>query len=245
MTDETKNNFMLAIRHSLEHAFEADELAEDITLQANIGPVHRAFIPVYDESAQPTQPCVPEPTIKLRAGNDIYFVYLLSEVTARGGGVTGEVVTQHPSEFGQNRPVEASEDWDLYERCQDHFRRLTGAKRLSATIPNPMTGHAEIVGGSNKTFYPGDLYRAYRDIAAYNKAASTVKAGKARGAQRKREVAHGTIPAIELAIESLVEEGKKPTQNAVQERSGYSIATIKRHWKHERIVQARTLKSRL
>ena len=102
-----------------------------------------------------------------------------------------------------------------------------------------MLGYAEVIGGSNRTFYPGDLYRAYREIAAYNKQNSTSKAGKARGAQRKREVETGTIPKMELAIETLIEEGKKPTQKAVAERSGFGIATVKRHWKHDRIMKAK------
>lgn len=239
MTDEVKQTFMLAVRHTLEQAFEPEELAEEITLEANLGPVHRAFIVVYDESAQPTQPCIPEPTIKLQEGSDIYFVYLLSVITARGGETTGEAVAQHPSEFGQNRAVEASEDWERYEASQNHFRRLTGAKKLSDMFPNPMLEQCTVLSASHKTSYPVEIQNAYCEIAKHNKATSTQKAGQARGAQRKREVEHSTIPKLELAIDSLLEEGKKPTQKAVAEISGFGIATVKRHWNHDRVVSAR------
>ena len=43
MTDDIKTNFMLAVRSSLEHVFEPKELAEDITLEANIGPRASCF----------------------------------------------------------------------------------------------------------------------------------------------------------------------------------------------------------
>ncbi|MEZ7195572.1 hypothetical protein [Pseudodesulfovibrio karagichevae] len=240
MIDNVKQHFMLAVQHSLEQVFDAEELAEGTMLEANVGPVHRAFILVYDESAQPTQPCVPVPTIKLHEGGEVYFVYLLAEVEARGGEVAGEIVLRHPLEIAQNRPVEASAHWDQYERCQDNFRRLTGAKRLTDSFPNPLLGYTDVLGGCNRSFYPGDLVSAYCAIANFNKVSSPAKAGKARGAQRKREVERGTIPAIELAIESLREEGRKPTQKAVAERSGFGIATVKRHWNHVRIVKART-----
>lgn len=240
MIDKVKQHFMLAVRHTLRQVFDDDELAEKITLEANVGPVYRAFILVYDESSQPTQPCVPVPTLKLQNGSDVFWIYMLSEVVTRGDEVAGESVWQHPPEIIQNRPVQASKYWDQYERCQDHFRTSTRAKRLSDTFPNPLKGHAEVIGGCNRSFYPGDLVTAYCAIANFNKMSSPAKAGKARGAQRKREVERGTIPAMELAVESLREEGKKPTQKAVAERSGYGIATVKRHWSHTRIVKART-----
>lgn len=237
--DDLKRLCMLATQSTLEHAFDSEELAEERELEANVGPVHRAFILVYDESAQPTQPCVPEPTLKVQDGDDVYFVYLLAEVEARGGEVVGEIVNQHPLEIAQNRAVEASAHWSQYVRCQDHFRRLTGAKRLSDWFPNPLLGCGVVLGVSQRVFYPGDLVSAYCEIAKTNKEQSVIKAGKARGAQRKREVEHGTIPDMELAVESLLEEGSKPTQKAVAERSGYGIATVKRHWNHARIVKVR------
>ena len=240
MTDPVTLNFMLAVRHTLEQVFSPEELAEDNTLDANLGPVHRAFVLVFSEWSQPTHPLVPEPTLKLQDGLDVYFVYLFSEIEARGGEVLGDVVYQHPSENAQKRTVEASERWGYVEGCQNHLQRLAGARKLSDSIPNPLLGYAKVLSASHKMFASTELYHAYRNIAAYNKEHSVEKAGRARGAQRKREVNHGTIPKIELVIECLIEEGKKPTQKAVAERAGLGIATIKRHWSHDRLVKART-----
>lgn len=239
MTDPAKSNFMLAVRHTLEQVFSPEELSEDNTLEANLGPVHRAFILVFSEWSQPTHPLVPEPTIKLQDSPDVYFVYLFSEIEARGGEVVGEVVFQHPSENAQKRPVGASERWGYVEGCQNHLRRLTGARKQSDSIPNPLLGYSKVLGGSHKLLPPMELYRAYCDIAEYNKDHSVEKAGQARGAQRKREVEAGTIPKIEFAIECLIEEGEKPTQKAVAIRAGLGIATIKRHWNNDRVVKAR------
>lgn len=239
MTDPAKSNFMLAVRHTLEQVFDPDELAEDNTLEVSVGPVQRAFILVFDESSQPTRPHLPEPTLRLQDGADVFCVYLFSEIEARGGEVVGEVVFQHPSENAQKRPVGASGRWGYVEGCQNHLRRLAVAKRQSDSIPNPLLGYAKVLGGSHKMFSPVELYNAYCDIAEYNKTHSVKKAGQARGAQRKLEVKHGTIPKIEFAIECLIEEGMKPTQKAIAERAGLGIATIKRHWNHDRVVKAR------
>lgn len=240
MTNEARQVFLIAIRDTLKGAFDDDELGE-IMLEANVGPVHRAFVLVYDESYAPSHPNLPEPTFKLKEGGDIFFVYLLNEIAASGGEITGEVMNQHPAGIAQNRPVEASENWKPYADSEDYLKRLTGAKGLRQSFPNPLLDYCEILSATHKTFSPAELKDAYCKIAAHNKATSPSKAGKARGAQRKREVEHGTIPAIELAIESLREEGRKPTQRAVADRTGYGIATIKRHWNHGRIVKARTL----
>jgi len=239
MTDPTTLNFMLAVRHTLEQVFAPEELSEDNTLEANPGPVHRAFILVFSEWSQPTHPLVPEPTIKLQDSPDVFYVYLFSEIEARGGEVVGEVVFQHPSENTQKRPAEASGRWGYVEGCQNHLRRLAGARRLSDSIPNSLLGYAKVLSASHKLFSPVELYNAYRNIAAYNKEHSVEKAGKARGAQRKLEVKHGTIPQIEFAIGCLIEEGEKPTQKAIAERAGLGIATIKRHWNNDRVVKAR------
>lgn len=239
MTDQVTLNFELAVRHSLEQVFDPDELAEDNTLEVSVGPVHRAFILVFSEWSQPTHPHLPEPTLKLQDGSDVFYAYLFSEVEARGGEVVGEVVFRRPSENAQKRPVEASERWGYVEGCQSHLRRLTGARKQSGSIPNPLLGYAKVLSASHKLFSPVELYHAYRNIAAYNKEHSVEKAGQARGAQRKREVEIGTIPKIEFAIECLIEEGEKPTQKAVAERAGLGIATIKRHWNHDRVVKAR------
>lgn len=224
MTDEVKLLFEKTVRHTLEQTFEPDVLNKAYTLEANTGPVYRAFILVYDEGYQPELPCMPEPTLKLRDNGDIFFVYLLAKPAIR------------PSESAE----EASNRWGQYERCQKHFRRLTKPKKQPYSFPNPLRGYAEIIGGSNRTFYPGDLVMAYCEIAKYKKEHSVFKAGKARGAQRRREVEHTTIPSIERTILDLVEEGKKPTQKAVAEHSRFGIATIKRHWNHARLVEARS-----
>jgi len=240
MTDEARQMFLTVVRDTLKGAFDEEELGE-ITLEANLGPVYRAFILVFDECAVPSHPSLPEPTFRLKDGGDIFFIYLLNEIAARGGEITGEIVNRHPAEIAQNRAVEASENWKPYSDSENHLKRLTGAKRLPDSFPNPLLGYCKILSANHKTFSPAELKDAYCKIAAYNKATSPAKAGKARGAQRKREVEHGTIPDIELAVESLIEEGSKPTQKAVAERSGYGIATIKRHWSHARIVKARNL----
>lgn len=239
MTNEARQRFLTAIRDTLKGAFDDDELGE-IMLEANIGPVHRAFVLVYDESYVPSHPNLPEPTFKLKEGGDIFFVYLLNEIAASGGEITGEVMNQHPAGIAQNRPVEASENWKPYADSEDHLKRLTGAKGLRQSFPNPLLDYCEILSATHKTFSPVELKDAYCKIAAHNKATSPSKAGKARGAQRKREVEHGTIPRLELEINELVFAGIKPTQKAVAEASGISLRTVKRHWNHDRLVRART-----
>ena len=66
---------------------------------------------VFDECAVPSHPNLPEPTFRLKDGGDVFFVYLLNEIAARGGEITGEIANQHPAEIAQNRAVEASGNW--------------------------------------------------------------------------------------------------------------------------------------
>lgn len=226
MTQEyIRKMHQFAMRETLKRFFDREELDQKTWLEPNVSRKHQAIVLKYDEGFEPTKrshPDLPLPTFRLRTHGGIVFVYMLLIPAFR------------PSD-GE----EASQEWNHYERCRKHLMNLTRAKGTSQYFPNPCLEYEAVLNYHDHSYLLGELYGAYCKIAATNKAQGKVTGGKARGAQKTREVEHTTIPKLELAIRELGERGAKITKKAISEESGISVSTVKRHWNKPRLLSLR------